>query len=318
MENQIMVSIICNAYNHGPYIAKCLDGFVMQRTNFVFEILVHDDASTDNTADIIRTYEEKYPHLIKPIYQTENQYSKGGIGQFQYPRVRGKYIAMCEGDDYWTDPLKLQKQYDAMEAHPEIDICTHAAELIDNNSKKCQKIEPRKQNSVIPVEDVISGGGAYVATNSIFYRAEILENEPPFREIISFDYSLQIYGSLRGGMLYLSDCMSVYRYMTPGSWTDRHRKDLKASEAHSARVKKMMLQLDIDTEGKYHDTIMHDLLKTEFIHRKRYDDYKSMLAPKYRVCMKEVSRLERVKIYLKAYFPILITIKKRIDKARWG
>ena len=120
------VSIICNAYNHEKYIRDALDGFLMQKTNFAFEILIHDDASTDSTADIIREYEAKYPDIVIPIYQAENQYSKGGgiTEKFQFPRVNCDFVAICEGDDYWIDENKLQKQYDAMMAHPECDICT--------------------------------------------------------------------------------------------------------------------------------------------------------------------------------------------------
>ena len=107
-----LVSITCLTYNHAPYLRQCLDGFVMQKTSFPIEILIYDDASEDGTQDIIREYERKYPDLIKPIYQTENQYSKGVKVEFvyNYPRAKGKYIAFCEGDDYWTDPNKLQKQ----------------------------------------------------------------------------------------------------------------------------------------------------------------------------------------------------------------
>ncbi len=120
-----LVSICCTAYNHEPYIRQCLDGFVMQKTDFVFEVLVHDDASTDNTANIIREYEQKYPDIIKPVYQTENQYSKGVRIHdiYFYPQAKGKYIALCEGDDYWTDPSKLQKQIDFLEANPEYGMC---------------------------------------------------------------------------------------------------------------------------------------------------------------------------------------------------
>ena len=117
-----LVSICCITYNHAPYIRQCLDGFVMQKTNFTFEVLVHDDASTDDTADIIREYEARYPGIIKPIYQTENQYSQGvNVNRtYNYPRAHGKYIALCEGDDYWTDPLKLQKQVDFLEANENV------------------------------------------------------------------------------------------------------------------------------------------------------------------------------------------------------
>lgn len=122
-----LVSIHCLTYNHAPYIRECLDGFLMQKTNFSIEVLIHDDASTDGTADIIREYEAKYPDIIKPIYQTENQYSKGVkvSATFNFPRAKGKYIAICEGDDYWTDPLKLQKQVDFLESHPDYVMCSH-------------------------------------------------------------------------------------------------------------------------------------------------------------------------------------------------
>lgn len=120
----VLVSITCNTFNHGSYIADALEGFVSQKTNFEYEILVYDDASTDNTASIIRQYEAKYPHLIKPIYQTVNQYSQGlRPGHQNRQRATGKYVAICEGDDYWIDPLKLQKQVDYMEAHPNCTFC---------------------------------------------------------------------------------------------------------------------------------------------------------------------------------------------------
>ena len=101
------ISICCLTYNHEPYIEQCLEGFLMQKVDFPIEILIHDDASTDKTAEIIRKYESKYPEIIKPVYQSENQYSKGiSVSRvYQFPRAQGKYIALCEGDDYWTDPF---------------------------------------------------------------------------------------------------------------------------------------------------------------------------------------------------------------------
>lgn len=121
----VMVTIRCFAYNHEPYIRQCLDGFVMQKTNFRFEAIVHDDASTDGTAAIIREYAEKYPDIIKPIFETENQYSKhdGSLRRIMNEHTRGKYTALCEGDDYWIDPLKLQKQVCFLEKNPEYGMC---------------------------------------------------------------------------------------------------------------------------------------------------------------------------------------------------
>ncbi len=120
-----LVAIRCTAFNHEKYIAECLNGFLAQETTFPFEVIVHEDASTDNTANIIREYEAKYPKIIKPIYETTNQYSKqdGSFTRIINSHLKRKYIAMCEGDDYWTDPLKLQKQVTFLESHPDYGMC---------------------------------------------------------------------------------------------------------------------------------------------------------------------------------------------------
>lgn len=127
MQKKPLVSICCLAYNHAPYIRQCIEGFLMQKTNFSFEVLIHDDASTDGTAGIIREYEKKYPEIIFPIYQTVNQFSQGVkiSAAYNFSRAKGKYIAMCEGDDYWIDPYKLQKQVDYLENHPECIYSCH-------------------------------------------------------------------------------------------------------------------------------------------------------------------------------------------------
>lgn len=131
-----LVSVSVITYNHEKYIRQCLDGILMQNVNFPYEVLVHDDASPDGTADIIREYEAKYPDIIKPIYQTENQYSQGkAASKFNFDRARGKYLAFREGDDYWTDPGKLQKQVDFLEAHPEYIATVHRVKAIDEHGE---------------------------------------------------------------------------------------------------------------------------------------------------------------------------------------
>lgn len=120
-----LVSVRCITYNHENYIAQALDSFIMQKTNFPFEIIVHDDASTDRTAEIIREYEKKYPLIVKPIYEEENQWSKPGnpLGKIVNAALNGKYVAICEGDDYWIDENKLQMQVDFLENNPEYGMC---------------------------------------------------------------------------------------------------------------------------------------------------------------------------------------------------
>lgn len=128
IEELPLVSVSTITYNHKDFIAKCIEGVLSQKTNFRIEYLIHDDCSTDGTTEIVRQYAEKYPDIIKPMYEQENQYSKGGPWGsivYNYPRARGKYIALCEGDDFWTDPYKLKKQVDFMESHPDYSCCFH-------------------------------------------------------------------------------------------------------------------------------------------------------------------------------------------------
>lgn len=132
-----LVSIKCLVYNHEPFLRQCLDGFIMQKTNFAFEAIVHDDASTDNSVAIIREYAEKYPDIIKPIYETENQYSKrdGSLNKIMTEAIHpdSKYVAYCEGDDYWTDPYKLQVQVDFLEKNKQCTLVYHACENYFDN-----------------------------------------------------------------------------------------------------------------------------------------------------------------------------------------
>ena len=204
----------------------------MQITDFPFEIIIHDDASTDATADIIREYEMKYPDIIKPIYQTENQHSKGKkASTFTFRAARGKYIALCEGDDYWIDPLKLQKQIREMEKCPDCYICFHPAIIrgMDRRIDDGMLGFCSEKIMIIPVEKVILYGGGFMHTGSIVLNRLVIPRIISFFDIAKEaqvgDYYLQILGAEHGGALYLSDVMSVYRRGVPGSWTSRIRND---------------------------------------------------------------------------------------------
>lgn len=185
-----LVSICCIAFNHENFIAEALDGMLMQETDFPFEILIHDDASTDKTQDIIREYEQEYPSIIHPIYQTENQYSKragGGMNpQFNYPRARGKYIAICEGDDYWTDTGKLQKQVGFLEQHSEYVMSFHDARVIDKdgNLLKNHKLRPNNRCDKSS-QDMLKG--KMITMLSFVFRCKALNYPENYKSITNGD-----------------------------------------------------------------------------------------------------------------------------------
>ena len=314
-EREIMVSVVCETYNHIRYIRDALDGFLAQKTDFPVEIIVHDDASTDGTADVVREYMEKYPGLIRGILQTENQYSKGVYTDLDclFPMARGKYLAICEGDDYWVDPLKLQKQFEAMEAHPEVDISAHGC-YEEQDGKRTGEIAPASEDTVFPPEEVIRRGGGFVASASLMFRRTLNETVPPFRRAFHNDYTIEIHGALRGGMLYLKDCMSVYRYMVAGSWTSGMNGNTERKINHAKRLISMLRILDEDTGGKYRDTIRETVLSQEFKILCDEGKYRETLRQPYRKIFDGLSTREKIRIILKGYAPFLLKWKEKITR----
>lgn len=223
-----LVVIRCLAYNHEKYIEDCLSGFVMQKTSFHFIAIVHDDASTDRTPEIIKKYAEKYPDIIKPILEVENQYSKhdGSLRRIMDEAIpsNAKYIAMCEGDDYWIDPYKLQKQVDFMEKNRDYSFCFHDSFTLVGNKMHTPRWR-YKRSQIVPIEDIILNGGLFVPTASILMRGNIYINRP---EVICKqhigDYPLQIYLSSKGKVFYMHDAMCVYRFGAVNSWSERKTK----------------------------------------------------------------------------------------------
>jgi glycosyltransferase involved in cell wall biosynthesis len=219
----IVLSVSCITYNHALYIRDCLDGFLMQKTTFPIEVIIHDDCSTDGTKEIIEEYAAKYPDIIFPMFQTENQYSKGIRGlmaRFNFPRCRGKYIALCEGDDYWTDSSKLQKQVDFLEMNSDYSMCFHDALNVYTNKKNrtfSEKYPFLNLKTDFTQHDLIHYQW-FIPTASMLFRN--FGSVPDyFFKINAGDYNLQMFLSKMGKIHYLPESMSVYRITSNGLGT---------------------------------------------------------------------------------------------------
>lgn len=223
--NPLMVSIWCLAYNHERYIRQCLNGIVMQKTNFRFEAIVHDDASTDGTASIIKEYAEKYPNIIKPIFEKENQYSKfdGSLERIMIESCLGEYVAMCEGDDYWTDPLKLQKQVDAMCEYPDVMLSHTGFRLVDEHNNQ---ILHHKYNEYMICSN--SGdnllklfNGNYIMTLTTMCRRDVITSNEYMNCPSKYDYTLALAAAIKGNTVYIQDITASYRVTSTGAMATR-------------------------------------------------------------------------------------------------
>ncbi len=219
-QNSPLVSVKCLVYNHEPYLRDCLEGIVAQETSFPFECIVHDDASTDASAAIIREYAEKYPHIIKPVYQTENQYSKkdGSLGRAVTAAMSpsSRYVAFCEGDDYWCDPHKLQKQVDLLEQHPEYSMCcSQGYELVHSTGKKEKTLS--YEQTELDWNTLILGNRILTLTTLLRrdlwaqYQSDFLPGMPYFG---MGDYPMWLWMARQAPVYYFPEWMGVYRVLT--------------------------------------------------------------------------------------------------------
>ena len=300
-----LVSVLCLAYNHEAYIRQTLEGFVMQKTDFPFEVIVHDDASTDGTAAVIREFESRYPEIIKPIYQKENQYSKPDtpiMKTFLYPKARGKYFAICDGDDQFTDPDKLQRQADFLEAHPDYSICVHRARLHrEGRAQEEDFLYPAEESDRdFEREEVMVRGAGLFATNSFLMRREVGETLPEAFFVSGVgDYPWLLYASVLGKCRYLSAPMCVHNEGVQGSWTADIWQDEKARLEHEAVMTDMLNRVDAHYEGRFHAEIE----KAKDFRRQNLAEYRFALLQE-RGRLREAARDEMLR-------PLYLTYRKQ-------
>ena len=279
----IVVSIICNTFNHSKYLKRALDSFLNQEVYFDVEILIHDDCSNDCTISIIEEYSKRYPNIIKPIYEKENQYSKGvDILLIQSKRINGKYVALCEGDDYWCDNRKLVNQVEMLEKTNN-KMCVHKV-------AKCDSLTG-KQIGSIPDLKLFTGTIckneflSIIVDKYSFQTSSYLLDAVEFRKMYSCnikfiqlmptgDESIMLYFASISDIDYIDKTMSVYSYLNKGSWSTKflNYTNIQVGK-HKKRCYLAYKEYDKFTHKKYHHILkrrIHDNKWASLYLSKRY------------------------------------------------
>ncbi len=249
-----LVSINMIAYNQERIIAQAIEGVLEQKTTFAFELVIGEDCSTDGTRDIVLDYQKQHPDIIRVITSDKNV----GTGD-NWHRVnencRGKYIAFCEGDDYWTDPRKLQKQVDFMEANTDCSAVFHAAgRFYEDKADTCsfRRLKRTPRNQRFTIKDAIKEVAGNYATASLLCRSEHPKDLPEFfyRAPVG-DFPLMLVLAVRGNIGYIDEPMSVYRVAAEGSWTTDMRRDRIRRRKHYADIMAVYKEFDSWTGNEY-------------------------------------------------------------------
>ncbi len=294
-----IISIKCLTFNQEDFIAQTLDGFLSQETNFPFEAIVHDDASSDKTAEIIRKYEKKFPQIIKAIYETENQYSKhdNSIARIVVPKLRGKYIAMCEGDDYWTDPHKLQRQVDFLESHPEYSLSTENGTVLITKTGECLPFSTEPEHDISQDELLIR---RRFPTASVVYRGEYINElyKIPGHRV---DTTLWAYLATKGKIHYNPMISSVYR------------RGCGVTEANKIKW--------AYTCEAINQTIIQNFHPNAMVLKERKKTFLNDLVAGYKAAARKGDTKNRIKLFLKIlkYSPLTvlkIPIQRRVEKIK--
>ena len=330
----IKVSICCITYNHEDYIEDAIKSFINQRTNFKYEIIIQDDASIDATPDIINEYQNRYPNIIKPIYRKENLGSKSlsAVLENVFKAAKGKYIAVCEGDDYWIDENKLQKQFDYLEKHNDVSLCFHNANYLMMNSN--QVINNDKINIFGKYKtnnNYYNAGNINqcellakhaVPTASLFFRRKYVFNLPTYyTKAPCADLPLKLYLGSVGKCFYDTSSMAVYRKNTQISIMNKWGKDgEKRKLKRTLCFLKMIRDFNNATENRYAGEM--------YIYKQKFILEQLMRQKKFKIILnnKKLFNLYKqyysndcfgVKLFMKVYFKkiyLYYRIRKECDK----
>lgn len=282
----IKVSICCITYNHEKYIAEALDSFLAQQTNFAFEILIGEDKGTDKTLSIINGYQDKFPEIIKVITSENNLGANGNIRNV-IAKAKGDYIAFCEGDDYWLDRDKIQKQYDILTKNQDSKFCFHPAYALRPDNSRVKRFYKSDHVQRFTVADVLKTNGQFAPTSSYMFKKEVVATLPSwFEDAPVGDLFIELYAMKDSDGIYLPSAMSVYRLFADNSWSSKLKKDfIKNIETQKKIIK--YTEICIPDFLKYEDLFKLRIsriycdIATKFLLRKDYTTFQFSLEKSY-------------------------------------
>ena len=232
MKSSVLVTVVCVTYNHIKYLSRCLEGILMQKVNFRYEIIVHDDASSDGTKELLEKYALNYPDKIVPIFETENLFTKNRSVLFEkvFPLIKGKYVAFCDGDDYWTDPLKLSKQIKFLELNRDYNICFHPVKIHMENSNSPEELFPtsytRFNKNVLDINYLFLRN--FIPTCSVVYRwinlKDLTQKDLPIG-IIPEDWYIHLLHAKSGKIFCMNEVMAIYWRHESSVWYGAEHDD---------------------------------------------------------------------------------------------
>jgi glycosyltransferase involved in cell wall biosynthesis len=279
MPENPQVSILMITYNHEKYIAKAIDGVLMQRVNFEYEIVIGDDFSTDNTRNILIKYATEYPDKICLLLHPRNLGPPNSPGKHNFVSTlkacRGKFIALLEGDDYWTDPNKLQKQVDFLEKNPDFAICFHNMLMMYEDDPHMNRITNINQQEITNIENLAYGN--YIFTASCIFRKYLSEIPDWFYQCPIGDYPLHLLNAQYGKIKFIDEVMGVYRVHKGGIWETKSWAYRKDKWAEMLDVIKDKFNEDINQilNNRLHDSYFQ--LAEYYLQNRDFEKYKLYL-----------------------------------------
>ena len=311
----IKVSVCCITYNQEKYIEQAINSFLSQKTNFDFEIIIHDDASTDGTINILKKYKKKYSDKIILMLEKENQYSKcaNSVLVKVLDKAKGKYIALCDGDDFWCDDNKLQKQVDYMDLHKNISLCSHNTEIINENNEKIDLINSYLEG-IVTIENFLSNNSSMHTSSMLFRKKDVLKLPNYYYEATVGDLPLKLHLLSKGNCYHFNNVMSCYRSNAINSWSVAQKNNDIVKHKNFEMEIQVYNSFNKETKYVYDDLIKNKILYRSFCYFKDKNDLNEIKKEKYAKYYKKLSLNEKIKLQLKnskVIYKFYLKIKKQ-------